>query len=239
MSMHRPDSDPTLDRLNKTIRVLYPLIENEIEARAASHWSEYDLRKELVGCILGSQLRQEMAIAWTENLEDAGLLDDAWWSECRDDGFGSIVLGVLSGQRHGLPHRGRYRFPSTRASQLARARDALAQRTLSARLAKRQSPKYLRKSLVADIPGLGPKQASMFLRNIGRSRDLAILDTHVLRFMELQKLLSIDHATIGTVAGYERVERIVVDYAATLGYPVGYIDWAIWATMKAARELNL
>jgi N-glycosylase/DNA lyase len=79
----------------------------------------------------------------------------------------------------------------------------------------------------------------MFLRNIGRSYDLAILDTHVLRFMDMQELLPIDQAHIGTVTGYERVEGIAIDYADSLGYPAGYLDWAIWATMKAAREIGL
>ena len=230
---------PTRRRLDHTIRVLCPLIENRIRAQRTSHWCEYDLRKELVGCILGSQVHHEMAIASTENLEQAGLLDDVWWSNCRDDRFGSIVLDVLSGQRHDLPHRGRYRFPRARTTQLTQARDAIAQVPLGARLANNEPPRYLRQRLVGDIPGLGPKQASMFLRNIGKSYDLAILDTHVLRFMHMQELLPMDQAHIGTVAGYERTERVVVNYAATLGYPVGYLDWAIWATMKAARELGL
>ncbi len=229
----------TRRRLDRTIRALCPLIENRVRAQRTNHWCEYDLRKELVGCILGSQVRHEMAIASTENLEQAGLLDDVWWSSRRDDGFGSIVLDVLSGQRHDLPHRGRYRFPRARTTQLAQARDAIAQVPLAARLANNEPPRYLRQTLVGDIPGLGPKQASMFLRNIGRSYDLAILDTHVLRFMDMQDLLRINQTHIGTVAGYERAELVVVNYAATLGCPVGYLDWAIWATMKAARELDL
>jgi N-glycosylase/DNA lyase len=79
----------------------------------------------------------------------------------------------------------------------------------------------------------------MFLRNIGMSYDLAILDTHVLRFMDMQDILPMNQARVGTLSGYEKAERVVVDYADILGYPVGYLDWAIWATMKAARELGL
>ncbi len=232
-------SPPTRRRLDCTIRALCPLIENRVRAQTTYHWCEYDLRKELVGCILGSQVRHEMAIASTENLEQAGLLDDVWWSSRRDDGFGPIVFDVLSGQRHDLRHRGRYRFPRARTTQLTQARDAIAQVPLAARLANNEPPRCLRQTLVGDIPGLGPKQASMFLRNIGRSYDLAILDTHVLRFMDMQALLPMDQAHTGTLAGYERVERVVVNYAATLRCPVGYLDWAIWATMKAARELGL
>jgi len=180
-----------------------------------------------------------MATAATENLERAGLLDDFWWQGNRSDDFATRVFHVLSGQRYDLPYRGRYRFSKTRTGQLAHAREVLAEVPLSAQLGRNGAARQLRQSLVADIPGLGPKQASMFLRNIGRSYDLAILDTHVLRFMDMQELLPLDQARIGTMAGYERAEQIVLDYANALGYPAGYLDWAIWATMKAARELGL
>lgn len=226
-------------RLDSTIRVLCPLIEDKIKSRVTSRWCEYDLRKELVGCIMGSQVRHEMAVAATENLEHAGLLDDDCWIDFENQGFECRVLEVLSGQANDLPHRGSYRFPKARSKQLAQVRNALARMPLDARLSESKAAKYLRKSLVEDIPGLGPKQASMFLRNIGRSYDLAILDTHVLRFMDMQALLPMDQARINTVRGYEKAECIAVDYAETLGYPAGYLDWAIWATMKAARELGL
>ena len=225
-------------RLDRTIRALCPLIEDQIKSREAKSWSEYELRKELVGCILGSQVRHEMAVAAVENLEETGLLDDSCWN-IREQDFSTEVFNVLSGQRNDLRRSNRYRFPRSRATQLSQARDALAEAPLDTRLASGQAPRTLRNKLVADIPGLGPKQASMFLRNIGRSYDLAILDSHVLRFMDIQDILPMTQARIGTVAGYERAERTVVDYAVTLGYPVGYLDWAIWATMKAARELGL
>lgn len=237
--MSGPHSLPMRYHLDNTIRALCPLIEERIKAQTAHHWREYDLRKELVGCILGSQIRHEMAIGSIANLDQAGLLGDDWWSSCEKDGFGSTVLDVLSGRRHDLPYRGCHRFPRARTSQLTRAREALTRVPLSARLANDAVPTHLRKSLVADIPGLGPKQASMFLRNIGKSYDLAILDIHVLRFIDLLDLFPMEDARINTVKGYERTERIVIDYADSLGYPVGYLDWAIWATMKAAQELGL
>ena len=232
-------SRSTQNRLDSTIRTLCALVEDQIKAQVAHYWCEYDLRKQLVGCILGSQVRHEMAVASTENLDQAGLLDDAWWSQWADDDFSSLVFNVLSGQRRDLPHSGRHRFSKIRTGQLARARNALVQEPLTDRLAKGESPQYLRQNLVADISGLGPKQASMFLRNIGMSYDLAILDTHVLRFMDMQDLMPMDQARVSTVAGYERVEGVVVRYADTLGCPAGYLDWAIWATMKAAREIGL
>lgn len=237
--MNHPIPSHMRQKIDRTIRTLCPLIQDRMITRYKNQFCEFDLRKELVGCILGSQVRHEMAVASTESLEQEGLLDDTWWTNPIEDDFEAIVLDVLSGKGRVIRNRPRYRFPKTRAIQLRRARDELAQISLVVRLATNQPPKRLRRHLVAAISGLGPKQTSMFLRNVGRSFDLAILDTHVLRFLDMHDLLPMDNLRINTLAGYERVEDVVVDYAHTLGYPVGYLDWAIWATMKAARELNL
>jgi N-glycosylase/DNA lyase len=106
------------------------------------------------------------------------------------------------------------------------------------RLTQGKCPKTIRRQLVNDIPGLGPKQASMFLRNIGRTFELAILDTHVLSFMEMQKLIPRGKLGVATMRAYERIEECMIKYAKRLGYAPGYLDFAIWATMKAARELQ-
>ncbi|MDH4188313.1 MAG: hypothetical protein OEV08_15090 [Nitrospira sp.] len=226
-------------RFDRTIRRLCPLIESEVKKRAKVKRSEYELRRELVGCILGSQVRHDMAVAATENLEWADLLSDTRWYRCRDIEFESDVLMVLEGRAVHVCHVGSYRFPRVRAKQLAQVRDALSRVPLTSRLEYRDAPAELRKKLIEDIPGLGPKQASMFLRNIGKSYDLAILDTHVLRFIDMQGVLPMAKARISTVSGYEKAERVMTEYATTVGYPVGYLDWAIWATMKAARELGI
>lgn len=225
-------------RMNRSVRVLCPLIEDQIKANNDTPWTEYTLRREMVSCILGSQVKYEMANAALGRLEQSGLLDDYWW-ENTDDAFESQVFDVLSNGASQHQGTGRYRFPKARANQLAKARDAVVKKSISERLSATTCPKKMRQKLVSDISGLGPKQASMFLRNTGRSYDLAILDTHVLRFMDMQNRLCLKKITIGTIPSYERTERVVVNYAEELGYPVGYLDWAIWATMRAARELGL
>lgn len=226
------------NRLERTVRRLCPLIEQQVDAKSSSPWTGYDLRRELVACILGSQVRHEMATTALERLEEAQLLNDTWWTGSRDT-FESNVFDVLSGRTPHFKRKWCYRFPKARSQQLAKARDAIAEQSLSERLSKFSDPKRVRKELVKDISGLGPKQASMFLRNIGRCYDLAILDTHVLRFMDVKNLLCLKKTKINTVKAYERTEKIVVNYANELGYPAGYMDWAIWITMRAARELGI
>jgi N-glycosylase/DNA lyase len=179
-----------------------------------------------------------MATAALGRIERVGLLHDNWWAGMKGT-FESQVFHVLSGRHRESRDNWHYRFPRTRAQQLAKARDAIAKRPVSERLSDIFDPKQVRRRMVKEIPGLGPKQASMFLRNVGKTYDLAILDTHVLRFMYLQDLLCLRDMNIGTISAYERIERIVADYAVGVGYPPGYLDWAIWATMRAARELGL
>ncbi len=229
----------TARRFDHTIRTLCPLIESEVSKHATRCIREYELRRELVSCILGSQVRYEMAVEAIENLESAGLLNDAYWCQRKDDEFEGDVFMVLAGRSDDPRHGGSYRFPGVRAKQLAQVRSALARAPIMSRLTVSSCSSHLRQQLIEDISGIGPKQASMFLRNIGKSYDLAILDTHVLQFMRMQGLLSEAGGRIGTIKEYEKTERVVVQYAASIGYPVGYLDWAIWATMKAARELGV
>ncbi len=77
------------------------------------------------------------------------------------------------------------------------------------------------------------------LRNVGLSYDLAILDTHVLNFMEIKELLSNPKRHLGTIRKYENAEQILIKYAKEVGFRVGCLDLAIWVTMKAARELGI
>jgi N-glycosylase/DNA lyase len=108
---------------------------------------------------------------------------------------------------------------------------------LSAILAQSSSPEDVRGRLVANLPGVGPKQASMFLRNIGFSFDLAVLDVHVVRFLSLVGLTS-GPVRLGDLKSYMAAEKIAQKLAKELGQPVGVLDWAIWVTMKALQELR-
>lgn len=231
-------ADGIEDRLERVVRVLCPIVGNLIRSNSSSYLDEHALRRELVACILGSRVRFETASAALERLEAEGLLEERWWKYA-EDRFEALVLSVLSGQANRGSDRWRYRFPKTRARQIANARDAIAKEPLCERLADSASPRLLRQHLTRDIAGLGPKQASMFIRNCAKSYDLAILDVHVLHYMKIQNLIKSQRTNLGTLAAYEHTETIAVDYANRLGYPVGYLDWAIWATMRAAGELRL
>src|SRR5712691_2286879 len=91
----------------------------------------------------------------------------------------------------------------------------------------------VREKLVADADGIGPKQASLFLRNIGFSVDIAILDVHVLRYMAMMGLKErcIEMIT-SKLAHYEQIETVLRGHAAHAGYALGHMDLAIWIVMR-------
>ncbi len=86
--------------------------------------------------------------------------------------------------------------------------------------------------------GLGPKQTSLFLRNVTWSVDIAVLDVHVLAYMRLAGL-AIEGDVPTSLRTYEMLETRLRSYAVGRGVSLGLLDWAIWIAMRAARQEGL
>ncbi|MFH1644091.1 MAG: N-glycosylase/DNA lyase [bacterium] len=82
-----------------------------------------------------------------------------------------------------------------------------------------------RKFLVKNIKGLGYKEASHFLRNVGYT-DVAIIDRHILRFLYNEKLISKIPKTI-TQIFYLNCEQIL----SAFDIPQNKLDLILWAHM--------
>lgn len=221
-----------IDRIQPTVKKIASLIEASAKERRLGRLSEEELRFELVACILSSQVSAESVDLAMMRLTAAGLLENSRWM-MRDEGFESEVSCALSNRGNGAG----YRFPRAKAKQLFELRRQLQIRSIRSRLSVHGSIGNMRASLVTDLPGVGPKQASLFLRNIGRTTDIAVIDSHVLRFFKLIGLLSWDR--VSTLEDYEQAEAVVIGYACAAGCKPAFLDWAIWITMRAARELRL
>jgi N-glycosylase/DNA lyase len=83
----------------------------------------------------------------------------------------------------------------------------------------------VREFLVKNIKGLGYKEASHFLRNVG-FHDVAIIDRHILRFMEQQKLIKKIPKVI-TRKQYLECEKIL----SSFNIPLDKLDLIIWQQM--------
>lgn len=135
----------------------------------------------------------------------------------------------------------RYRFPHTRAAWLtatvSHVRDQHGQlRILVESFSK---PEDLRAYLVSDIQGFGPKQSSMFLRDTGLTDSMAIIDAHVLRFMNIVCGLAVAPHQLSRLPAYERYEANLWAYVHRWNVPMSVVDRAIWAVMRTALQLRL
>jgi N-glycosylase/DNA lyase len=87
-----------------------------------------------------------------------------------------------------------------------------------------------RSMLVKNFKGIGWKEASHFLRNVGLL-DVAILDKHILRLMHHYKL--IENMPKGwTRARYEAHEQLLIPIAQELQADLGEMDLYLWYAVK-------
>jgi N-glycosylase/DNA lyase len=202
---------------------------------------ERDLIGELVACILGSQVPFEIGVAAAQRLRDRALLPPRY-AVSDPESWESAMAGALSEPIQGLgwPVRGRrYRFPISRARHVRRTYAALSHDSATLRSILRTSPsaRDARRRLTTVAVGIGPKQASLFLRNVGFSDDLAILDSHVLRYMHVMGLAACRRPP-ATLAKYEALEDALASHARRLGHSLAIADLAIWVVVRVASRGN-
>ena len=82
--------------------------------------------------------------------------------------------------------------------------------------------------LVKNIKGMGMKEASHFLRNIGKGNDIAILDRHILRNLERYKVIDSIPKTI-TLKRYIEIENCVRKLSEDTKIPMDALDLLFWS----------
>ena len=117
------------------------------------------------------------------------------------------------------------RFHNTKARHLLEAKRSLPD--ILAALGRGSSPPEMRAWLVQNVKGLGWKEASHFLRNIGY-RDLAILDRHILKNLQRHRILRVLPKSL-TPARYQSIERKFRQFADEIGIPMDELDLLFWS----------
>jgi Thermostable 8-oxoguanine DNA glycosylase len=87
----------------------------------------------------------------------------------------------------------------------------------------------LREWLVKNVLGLGYKEASHFLRNIGRNDGLAILDRHILRNLKRLGVIQSIPKSISRKY-YLDIEQRFSKFADDLGIALDELDLVFWST---------
>ncbi|MBN2202779.1 MAG: DNA lyase [Candidatus Aenigmarchaeota archaeon] len=121
------------------------------------------------------------------------------------------------------------RFPMTKAQRIISAREKFPE--LKKRLGINQWE--LRLWLAENIKGLGMKESTHFMRNIG-FRDMAIIDVHIQNF--LRKLGKIKENKSLTKKRYLELEKIFLDLAKEAKISPEELDIAIWLYQSKEQE---
>lgn len=96
------------------------------------------------------------------------------------------------------------------------------------------SPAAAREWLVENVKGLGYKEASHFLRNIGLGEELAILDRHILKNLLLLGVIA-ELPRSPTKRLYLEIEKEMAAFSSRTGIPMGQLDLLLW--YKEAGEV--
>ena len=165
---------------------------------------------ELCFCILTPQSRAKYCRQAINNMKGDGKLFSADSKE---------LLGYLKGVR----------FPEAKAPRIVEAREKLPE--LKKMLDS--DPKQLREWLAENIKGLGMKESSHFMRNIG-FKGLAIIDVHIQNF--LKKIGEIEENKSLTKKRYLELEKKFLGLAERIGIPPEELDIAIWMYQSGEED---
>lgn len=218
-----------------TLLTVTPVVLDEAIAVVAAHlpprlrqavdWQTSDedsLWRELIASILGSAVSFEQAYRALSALDAGGLTSPP----TEQNIYQAQLLTCL--QRVG------YRFPVSRSSHIAETAQRIygTKRTLRTLLLEYSDPMAARRHLISLCLGLGPKQASLFLRNIGY-KDFAVLDRHLLSYLRFMRLIDENIYTASSLVKYERLEQLAEENALRLSLSLAEFDLAVWVTMRA------
>lgn len=88
-------------------------------------------------------------------------------------------------------------------------------------------PFAAREWLVSNIKGIGYKEASHFLRNIGMGTDMAILDIHILRNMKRLGIIAQVPSSL-TKQKYMDIEEKLRRFSNIVRIPMSHLDLLFW-----------
>ena len=126
-----------------------------------------------------------------------------------------------------------HRYPLKRAEYIFLARSR--SKELKGNLLRTNSTIEAREWLVKEIKGIGWKEGSHFLRNIG-FLDRAIIDRHVFRIMCEYDLIKKTNKSI-TKKRYLEYEKTLRDISLKLDLPLGELDLYLWY-MKTGKIIK-
>ncbi len=199
------------------LRRLYTERRDAIQARLGEfrqvlQRSEEEVFAELCFCLLTPQSSAKTCWDAVTRLKERGLL--------------------LKGSPQELePVLNNVRFNDSKAKYIVQARSMFSKDgdlRVKPHITSFYSPFVLREWLVENVKGLGYKEASHFLRNIGLGEEFAILDRHILRNLAQLSVIPEVPATL-TKKRYLEIEEKVRLFSKKIGILMADLDLLLWS----------
>lgn len=196
---------------------VYKIFEDEIKKRLESfkdlgnNGNKNEIFTELAFCILTPQSRAKTCWKAIENMRKNGTLFNGNREE---------ILKDLKGVR----------FKYKKSYFLLEAREIFFNENCPIYyfIKNKNDPYEIRDYLIKNIKGLGCKEASHFIRNVGLGSELAILDRHILRnLIKLGVIKNLKKTCTERI--YKDIERKMKDFSKSLGILLDHLDLLLWA----------
>jgi N-glycosylase/DNA lyase len=192
------------------------------KARGNARPKRLEIFSTLITCLLSSGWRYEKAVKTSELFQRSFEIDQGIPSEDH------IEVFLRSPQV-------RHRFPNVKAQQLHLALRALSHfpEDILYDGTNASEERLVRSILSKRLPGLGFKQTSMFLRNIGASEHLAVIDAHVLWYLESRFGTAVRQLTTSRyIELEEQITTIANDFAVSLND----FDLLLWVVVRELKK---
>ncbi|MBZ4682922.1 MAG: N-glycosylase/DNA lyase [Fusobacteriaceae bacterium] len=171
-----------------------------------------DIFVELAFCILTPQSKAKNAWQAITKLKETGLLFNGNEEEIVE------YLNIV-------------RFKNTKAKNLVLLRETIKDENgiiiIKDILDRLESPIKMREWIVKNIRGIGYKEASHFLRNIGFGNKLAILDRHILKNLVRLNVIEEIPKTL-TAKKYIKIEEKMKEFSKKVNIEMDHLDFVLW-----------
>ncbi len=122
--------------------------------------------------------------------------------------------------------RNKHRFHNNKARYIVEARKSMNIKDIITKIVKDGGEKAAREWLVKNVKGLGMKEASHFLRNVG-FKNLAILDRHILNLMKENNIIYEKPKSLNKKV-YLEIEEKFSEIADKAGMSNAELDLYLW-----------
>jgi N-glycosylase/DNA lyase len=123
--------------------------------------------------------------------------------------------------------KNKHRFHNNKTNYIMCAREFLDIKQIINKIVKEKNQETAREFIIKNIKGLGFKEASHFIRNVGFF-NLAILDRHIINLMIEYKYIKEKPKNLSSKNTYLEIEKIFLKIADKLNMSAAELDLYMW-----------